>query len=123
MPTIRVVTASKSGDHVINDMAVNIREPESSTLISIRQKLVIDAQQMHHCCLPIVNMDSITNDVPCVGTRFAILEAWFHASARHPDAEGASMVVASMFLFVVDVALAKNGSTKFATKDHKRVIQ
>jgi len=43
---------------------MNIREPELSTLISVRQAGVINAEQMHNRGLHVVNVNGVRSNIP-----------------------------------------------------------
>ena len=43
---------------------MNIREPELSTLISVRQAGVVNAEQMHNRGLHVVNVNGVRSNIP-----------------------------------------------------------
>ena len=65
-------------------MAMNICQAEISALKTIRQALVIDAQQMHQRGLKIMNMHAVVRDVDAKIIAFSILHAGFHTATGHP---------------------------------------
>ena len=73
-----------SRQHSLNNMAMDIRQPEITALETIRQTLVIDAHQMQNRRMEIVNMDDIFGHVNPVWIGFSIGDARFDTTASEP---------------------------------------
>jgi len=55
---------------------MDVREPIVSTLKTVNQSLVVQAQQVQHGRLQIVNMDRVTDDIIAKVIGFAISFSW-----------------------------------------------
>ena len=62
----------------------------------VREALVVDAEQVEHRRLEVVDVDRILDDVVREVVRLAVDDAALHTAAGHPDAVAAGMVVAAV---------------------------
>jgi hypothetical protein len=112
-----------SSQHGFDDISMHVGQSEVAALETIRQPLVIDAQQVQQRGLEIVDMDAVLRDVDPQIVARAVLNPALHAAARHPDGKGIRMMVASPFGPIIDIALQKRCPSELATPDHQRVVQ
>ena len=101
--------------YILHYVAVDIRQSEAAALVAVGELFVIDAKQVHHGCLKIVYMDRVLGYIPGEVIRSAIADTRFNSPSRHPKTEGSSVMIASVFRFVFDVALSKNRASEFAS--------
>ena len=100
---------------VVNDMAVYISQTEVTSLISICQTFVVDAEQMQDGGVQVVDVHGAGSelagrwlgiqrvavgigDVVSVVVRTSVGDAGFHSTASHPDGETSWMMIASVVL-------------------------
>src|SRR5690606_19729910 len=126
-------------DDVVDDVAVDVRQPEVAALVTIREAAVIDAEEVEDRRVEIVDVHRPRSprllrrlrherlaigidDVVAVVVGAAIGDAVLHAAARHPHRETARMVIAAVVLFR-EFALAIHGTAELAAPDGERVIE
>jgi competence protein ComEC len=86
-----------SAKDVMNDVPVNIGQSHVSSTESERQAFVVDAAQVEHCGMQVVNLDSVFD---CVISEFvgcSINRAAFDASTGQPVGETKRIVVSTVF--------------------------
>ena len=101
---------------------MNVGDPVVTALETERQLFVVDAQGVHDCRVLVVNVDRILDDVVAVVVRLAVAETTLDAAAGHPDAEVASVMIASVIV-LLDLALAIDRAAKFTAPNHQRVVE
>ena len=79
---------------------MHIGEPEAAALKAEGKAFVVDAEQVHHGGVEVVDVDTIAVDVVAEGVGFAVSRATFHAASRHPDGKAARVVVAPKIISV-----------------------
>ena len=112
-----------SGEDVLNNLAMDIRQTELATLEFVSQPFVIDSQQVHQCGLKVVDMHRVIGHVDPQIIRRTMADARLCSATRHPDGVGIGMVIASPPRAIVDVTLQERGASKFSAPNHKRVFQ
>ena len=73
--------------------------------------------------MKIVHVNFVLNDVVGVVIVLAINHAWLDATACHPDRERGTMVIATVFLRIVDITLTEGGPAKFATPNDEGILE
>ena len=106
-----------SGNHIVDDFAVNVSESEIAASVAVRQIQMIDPQQMKNRGMQVVNMNPVFYAVVSVVVRVAVCETAFCATARHPHTESLRVVVATV------AALDNRSSSEFSTPDNKGIFQ
>src|SRR5215475_12637979 len=101
---------------------MHIRQPEISSLKLVSQPLMIDSQQVQNCCLQVMNVDRIANDVVAVIVGLTKREAFFDASARKPHGEIARVVIAPI-IRLCQLALAVNCPPELTAPHNKSIIK
>src|SRR5437879_4998488 len=84
-----------SSHNAVHDFAEIVREPEITTVVTIRQLLVIETEQAQNRGVQVVNVDLVLDRARAEFIRRAINRAAFDAAARKPDAERAIVVIAA----------------------------
>ena len=82
---------------------------------------MINAQQVHHGCLQVVDVDSIFGNVVTQLTGFAINRTGLDSSTRHPHRETTWMMISAKVR--LNFALAIVGSAELASPYDERVVQ
>src|SRR5438034_277146 len=98
------------------------RETEVEALMAVGEALVVDAEQVQHRCLQVVNVDGVLRDVVAEIVGRAVGDAGFHTAPGHPYGEAARMMVAPGF-DGVPLALAGDTASEFASPDDERVVE
>jgi hypothetical protein len=128
-----------SGDQVVHNMAVHVGEAEITTLMAVREALVIDAEQMQDRGIEVVDMHGArrpfvfvglglhrcaigVGDVVAVIIGLSVSDACFDAASSHPNREAAWVMVATVVLGR-QFALAIGRTTEFATPNDQRIVQ
>src|SRR5947199_6381567 len=83
---------------------------------------MVDSQAMQDRGLQVVDVDRVFNNVIAIIIRLSEGDAFLDATARHPDAEAARVMIAPV-VGVRQFALAVNGSAELAAPDHQRVVE
>ena len=83
---------------------------------------MVNAHQVHHGCLEIVDVDGVFDNVVAEFIGFAVADSFFHPGSGHPDREAARMVVAAIIVGG-QFALRVIGAPKFSTPNHQRIIK
>ena len=78
---------------------------------------MVDAQQVQHGRVQVVDFDSVIDDFVTPFVRGAVDRAGFHAAAGQPDAEAELVVVAAI------AALGERRPAELASEHHQRFLQ
>ena len=84
--------------------------------------MVVDTEAMENGSIEFVQMDGVLGDIVAKVVGFPIGGARLDASASHPHAEIAGVVIASV-VFTGQLALAIHGSTEFSAKDDQGILE
>ena len=103
--------------------AVNVREAEVAALEAVGELLVIHAEEVEDGGVEVVDGDGIFGDVPGEVVGGAVGLAAFDAAARHPETEGAGVVIAAGDLFETGAIFAKGGAAEFGAPDDEGGIE
>ena len=76
-------------------MSVYVRQSKLTTLESIRQLLVVDAEQVKNRGMEIMDVNPVLSDVVTEVVSDSITHPGLNAAPCHPDAETIWMVVAA----------------------------
>ena len=74
---------------------MDVGQPELASLELERQSFVINAEQMQHRGVQIVNVDAILDDVVSELVGLTVGRSGIHTAAGHPQREAARMVIAA----------------------------
>src|SRR5215208_176446 len=85
-----------SCEQFLNDFSMDIRQPKIPSLKAIRQLRVIEAKQMQHRRVQIVNVNFVHGRVKAEVIRFAERDAAFDPTASEPHRETIRMVIAAI---------------------------
>jgi hypothetical protein len=83
---------------------------------------VIDAHQVQHGCIEIMDVNGVLYDVVGVVVGFTDRCAFFHTCSGEPDGEAAGMVVAAIIL-LGQCALRVHGAAKLPAPDDERILE
>src|SRR5581483_8795896 len=126
-----------SGQDVINHVAVDIGQAEAAALIQIGQAFVVDAEQMEHRGLEIVDVDgsgsklafirmkhvaSGIGDIIAIIVGAPVSDARFDTAAGHPNAKTTRVMVATVIVFG-EFALGVAGASEFAAPNDQSFIE
>lgn len=101
------------GQNCFHHGAGNIGEAEVTTLESVGEFLVLDAKQMHHCRMEIIDLDRVFDHGETQFVCFAMNNAWLDSPTRHPDGETITMVLATKIHGIrLRTALTVTGAAK-----------
>ena len=98
-------------------MTVNVRQTHVSSAESIRQFCVVNAEQVQHRRVQVVNLDSVFNDLITELVGRSVSDSAFHATASHPDRESVRIMVSAIR------PLSKRGPPELALPDNQRVLK
>ena len=105
-----------------NDVSVGVGQSMIAPLKAEREALVVDAQEVQHRGVQVVNgrwlVDHVVRKVVC----FSSAHAWPDAASGHPDRKAARVMVAAV-VGGARFALAIDRSAEFASPDDKRLFQ
>ena len=90
--------------------------------VAVGEAFVINTQGLQDGGVEVVHMNGVLQNIVSVFIRFTVLESSLEASTGHPHREASPMVVASVVV-LGQFALRINGSAKFASADHDRVLE
>src|SRR5438552_978285 len=111
--------ASRSlGKNFVHDSSVNIRKPEIAAGVAIGQLLMVEAEQMQHGGVQVVDVDLILHGEVTVIVRLAVTEAWLHAAAREPHGVALRIVIAA-----IAVEFGHGSAPEFSAPEHQGVIE
>ena len=110
----------------MDDVAVDVGEAEVAALMAICQLLVVDAEQVQTCGMPVMNVNRVLCDTESEVIGAAVRDAFLHSATGHPDAEALFVVVTarrSLRPGAGVVFLNHGSTTKLAAPDHERVLE
>ena len=110
--------SEESGDYFAGD----IGEPIIAAFVAVDELLMIDAEEVEHGGVEIMNVGGIADDIVAEVVGFAVHRAWFDAPARHPDGEATGMMIATEVV-LFDGALAVSGAAEFAAPDDESFVE
>jgi hypothetical protein len=84
----------QSSEYVLHHVPMHIREPEVSALEAVRELCMIDAQQVEHRGVEIVNVDRALRGVVAKLIGGAVRDPSLDAAARHPHSKAFDVMVA-----------------------------
>src|SRR5206468_10102788 len=118
-------SSGSSGDDVVHDFARRVRQTEVAPSISIGQFRVVDAQQIEHGRVQIVDVSFLLGGLVSKFIRISVSHAALDPAARKPYREAARIVIAA-----VDNAggclvrrLDRGCAAEFGAAYHKRVFE
>ena len=109
-----VAPVPRSSDQVLQNVAMNIRKAKVATGMAVGESCVIQAHQMQHGGVKIVDGNGTLNSPEPEFVRGAVDGATSHATASQPAGESVMIVVAT----VEGRFLCDGGSAKLATPEH-----
>src|SRR5690606_28976665 len=113
---------TRSGQQIVDHLAVNIREAEIPALERIDEPFMIETEDMENGGLKIMNMDRVFgNPVPEFVCR-AIAQSALDAAARHPDCIGMGIVIPAEEGRSIPLLIHRRPA-KLTAPDHERFIQ
>ena len=86
----------RSGQDVLDHLAVHVGQPVVPALELVGQPRVIDAQAMEDRGVQVVDVDRVAGDVVAEVVGLAVGDAGLDAAAGQPDGEAAGVVVAAV---------------------------
>jgi hypothetical protein len=108
--------------NLLDDLSVDIGEPEVPALKLIGQARVINAQAMQDRRLQIVNMDRILYDVVAMVIGLSNADAGFNSAASGPNRETARMMVTAVVRFR-ELPLTINSSPELPSPNNQGLIE
>src|SRR5947209_1959793 len=100
---------------------MHIRQAELPALIAVGEGFVVDAAEVEHCGLHVVDVDAVAGDIPAEVVGLAVGVAAFDAATGEPDAEGAAeMIAASWF---GRIALPERRAPELAAPVDERFVE
>ena len=88
-----------SGDNILDDLAIHVRQPEIAAGVAVGQPGVIQAQQVQDRRVQVVDVDLVFDRVIAVVVGLAVGEARLDAAAGHPHRVAVRIVVAAVVAF------------------------
>ena len=101
---------------------MHVGQAEVAALELVRQLLVVDAHEVQHGGVEVVDVDGVLHDVVAVVVGLAVDESRLDAAARRPQREAAAMVVAAVVV-LGELALAVDGAPELAAPDDQRLVE
>ena len=101
---------------------MDVGEAGVAALVFEGQAGVVDAEEVEHRGMQVVDVDGVGGDVVGEVVGLAEGEAALDAGTGEEDGEAAGMVVAAV-VFSGEWALAIDGAAEFAAPDDKRVVE
>ena len=92
----------------------HIGQAEIAAGVAVGQLLVVDAQQVQHGGVQVVNRDAVLDGLEAELVGGAVGQAAFDAAAGHPHGEAVGIVIAAV------AALGDRRAAEFAAPDHER---
>ena len=96
---------------------MHIRQTEVAARVAVGEPSVVEAEQMQHRGVQIVQVDFVVDRKVTVVVGRVILEARLHAAAGQSNRVAMRVVVAAI------VALRGGRAAEFAAPEHERIIQ
>ena len=111
-----------SGQNARYDISTDIRQAEVAALERGCQLHVVDAHQVQHSGVQVVDVHWVFDDIVGEVIGLAVCSARFDAATRHPDCESVGMMIAPEGLRG-DLALGKDSTSELTTPQDQRIIQ
>ena len=108
-----------SGQHRLDNLACDIRQPKIAAIVAIGQSFVIDAEQVQDGRVQVVDADSIDHGLEADFIRLTMVDAAANAGAGEPGGERVRIVVAAR----LGVFLRQRQPTEFTSPDDQRRIE
>ena len=126
-------------DQIMDHMAMHVSQTEVSSLITIRQSFVVDAEQVQNGRVEIVNVHRagcplffarlrsqrvavFVGDIVTVRVGLSVRDTGFNTAASHPCGEAARVMIAAVVL-LREISLTIHGAAKLSAPDDQCVIQ
>ena len=100
---------------------MHVGQPVVAALEFVGEAFVVNAEEVQHGRLEIVDVDFVLDGVEAEFVARAVALAGLHAATRHPHRERVGMMVAAPLLGLLNLALQKRRAPKLAlTHMHRR---
>ena len=103
-------------------MAMYVGQPKVATLELVRKAFMVDAQEVHHRRVKIVNMHAIGLDVVAVVVCYPVSVPRVHTATGHSNREATWMMIAAEIRFG-HLALAIICPAKFTAPNNQRIVE
>ena len=134
-----IAIASSLGDEIMDDVSVDVGQPEISSLVPVRQFSVVNSEQMENGGIQVMNVhrarsprffvglwqDGLTLLVGDVVTKVVcttVRDSGLDAAASHPNCKTSWMVISAV-IFRRKLALAVDRSAKLTTPNDERIVK
>ena len=107
--------------YIADDVPVDVGEAEVAALEAVGQFLVVDAEQMEHGRVEIVDRDDVLDGVITEIIRRAVADAAFDPAAGHPHGKAFDVVIAAKKRTVF--ALRHGRAAELAAPEDQRVAE
>src|SRR5436305_13657244 len=97
---------------------MDVCQAERPALEFVGEPGMVEAEQMHHGRVQVMDVDWVLDDVESELVRFAEANSGFDAAACHPHGECVGVMVAA-----VGAALDHRGAAEFSAPDNERVVK
>src|SRR6516165_4481629 len=114
------VRPRRSGEDRPDDVAVDVGQAEVAPLESVREPLVVDAEEVEQRGLEVMHVDRVGRDADREVVGGAVGDPGADAAAGEPDGEGIRVVVAPPLPAVLDRALEERRAAELAAPDDER---
>src|ERR1041385_6174458 len=104
----------KSGEQILHNLTLHIREPEVAALEAIGKLLVIEAEQVQERGMQIMDVNFVFDHVEPKFIGFAETKAALETAASHPHRKCLGMMIASHLAARFGIALDNRCAPKFA---------
>ena len=115
-----------SGQNVFYDISVHVGEAEVAAAVAVGELFVIEAQEVEHGGVEVVNMNPVLDGLEAKVVGSAVNVAAFHATAGHPGGEAVVVVIPSIDLAGVASGFGHFhhwGASEFATPKYEGFIE
>ena len=101
---------------------MHIGEAEIPALELVDQTLMVDAEQMQHCRVQVMNAYAVFCNVDAVVVGATVVDSTLSSTPCHPQAKATRVMVPAVGFFR-QLSLGIDGSAKFTTPNDKRIIE
>ena len=101
---------------------MHVGQAEVAALVFEGELGVVDAEQVHHGRVQVVDVDGVFGDVVTVVVGLAVAHAGFDSAARHEDREASRVMVAAVVV-LGEASLAVDGAAELAAPNDERVFE
>lgn len=105
----------------MDNATVNVGQSIVAPLMLVGQSLVVDAKLMHDCCLEVMHVNRVFNDIDTVVVRSSVAESRFDSASSQPVGKTVGMMVTSIVIWC-ELALAVDGAPKFTSPDDEGFV-